>query len=39
MARWRPEVGRAATGDDIRRANGPRHRRVLRGDFIAAASH
>jgi len=25
--------------DDIRRANGPRRKRVLRGDFIAAASH
>jgi hypothetical protein len=39
VARARPEVGRAAAADDIRRANGPRRKRVLRGDFIAAASH
>jgi hypothetical protein len=39
VARARLEVGRAAAADDIRRANGPRRKRVLRGDFIAAASH
>jgi hypothetical protein len=39
VARARPEAGRAAAADDIRRANGPRRKRVLRGDFIAAASH
>jgi hypothetical protein len=39
VARAKPEVGRVATADDIRRANGPRHKRVLKGDFIAAASH
>jgi hypothetical protein len=39
VARATPEVGRAAAAEDIRRANGPRRKRVLRGDFIAAASH
>ena len=39
VARAGPEAGRAAAADDIRRTNGPQHKRVLRGDFIAAASH
>jgi hypothetical protein len=38
-ARTGPEVGCAATADDIQRANRPQHKRVLRVDFIAAASH
>ena len=39
VARAGPEAGRAATADDIRRTNWAQHKRVLRGDFIAAASH